>query len=176
MNLGRRVYIVGDSGSGKTTLAKILSARLSAKHIELDSIYHQQGWRPLETGEFQGRVKIELSAESWVIDGNYSAVQPLIIDEADCIVWLDLPLAVTIPRVLMRSMRRIIAREQLWNGNKESILGIVGGKDALLPWTLRMHGPRRLRYAQLFFGRPHDKHVVRLCSPEEVRRWKDMLS
>lgn len=84
----QRVSVVGVSGSGKTTVARELAARLSVPHIELDAIYHQPGWAGLPAEEFRSRVADLVAAQGWVIDGNYSAVQPLIWQRADTVLWL----------------------------------------------------------------------------------------
>ena len=48
--------MVGNSGSGKTSLAAALADRLGIPHLELDSVFHQPGWRPLDGDEFRDRV------------------------------------------------------------------------------------------------------------------------
>jgi adenylate kinase family enzyme len=87
----RRVSVVGVSGSGKTTVARELAARLSVPHVELDAIYHQPDWAGLPAEEFWSRVAGIASGQGWVIDGNYSAVQPLVWQYADTVIWLDPP-------------------------------------------------------------------------------------
>ena len=87
----RRVSVVGNSGSGKSTLARELAASLGVAHIELDSVFHQPGWEPLPEDEFQRLVTARTSENGWVIDGNYSAVRPIVWARADTVVWLDLP-------------------------------------------------------------------------------------
>ena len=68
-----RVSVIGSSGAGKTTFARKLARRLGAPHLELDSVFHQPGWKQLDRETFQLRVKAYASAERWVIDGNYSS-------------------------------------------------------------------------------------------------------
>ena len=51
-----RFAVQGASGSGKTTLAKTLSDRMGLAHLELDSVYHQRDWTPLDADEFVRRV------------------------------------------------------------------------------------------------------------------------
>ncbi|GHD83281.1 hypothetical protein CLV85_1985 [Salinibacterium amurskyense] len=41
----------------------------------------------------------------------------------DDLVWLDLPFfRTTLPRVIRRTIRRAVRREELWNGNVEAPL------------------------------------------------------
>src|SRR6266571_7794353 len=79
----RRVSVVGSSGSGKSTLASELAARLHVPHVELDAIFHQPGWTPLPEEEFTAAVAAAVAADGWVVDGNYSAVRPLVWARAD---------------------------------------------------------------------------------------------
>ena len=87
----RRVSVVGISGARKTTLARRLAAALEVPHVELDAIFHQPGWTELPVEEFRERVRLELAAEGWVVDGNYTAVRDLVWAAADTVVWLDRP-------------------------------------------------------------------------------------
>jgi adenylate kinase family enzyme len=64
----QRVSVVGTSGSGKSTLARELARRLGASWLELDSVYHQAGWTPLDAAEFRARVADAAAGERWVID------------------------------------------------------------------------------------------------------------
>ena len=115
----KRVSVVGNSGSGKTTLSRRLGAALGVSHVELDAIFHQPGWTELSTDEFRQRVATELGSEDgWVIDGNYGAVCDLVWAEADTVVWLDLPKRTVMRRLIQRTIRRAVTREELWNGNR----------------------------------------------------------
>ncbi len=55
-------------------------------------------------------------------------------------------------------------REDVWNGNRETLRGAVGGRDALIPYALRMHRSRRRRYPAELASFP----VVRLRTPADV--------
>src|SRR3546814_17035493 len=72
---GRRVSVGGVPGAGKSTVGRELARRLGSRFVELDSIHHQPGWTPLPREPFRARVAEELEADTWVVDGNYSAVQ-----------------------------------------------------------------------------------------------------
>ena len=74
----QRVSVVGTSGAGKSAVARELARRLGASWLELDSVYHQVGWAPLDAGEFRARVAAAAAGERWVIDGGYSAVRDLV--------------------------------------------------------------------------------------------------
>ena len=68
------------------------------------------------------------------------------LEQADVVVWIDLPLHVWFPRLIRRTVRRMRGHEELWNGNRESLRDAIGGRDALIPYAIRMHFSRRRRY------------------------------
>ena len=117
----KRVSLIGVSGSGKTTLGRSLSKRMGVPFIELDGLFHQPGWGEPSVDEFQARVSAEIEGDAWVVDGNYQAVQQSIWERADAVVWLDLPRPVIMRRVILRTLRRALTRETLWNGNREPL-------------------------------------------------------
>jgi hypothetical protein len=103
-----------------------------------------------------------------VIDGGYRAkIGDLVLRNADTVVWLDLPLRVWLPRLVRRTVRRIRGHEKLWNDNKETLRNTFFGRDALIPYALRMHFDRRRRYPAELAAYP----VVRLRSQSEIDRF-----
>jgi hypothetical protein len=64
-------------------------------------------------------------------------------------------------------VRRIVRREELWNGNRESLRNVVFSRDGLVLFALR-NAPRRRRD---YPARLSAYEVVRLRSQREVDRW-----
>jgi adenylate kinase family enzyme len=121
----RRIVIQGVSGSGKTTLAAALATRLSSPHLELDGLFHQPNWTPLEVETFRSSVEAFTEQPQWIIDGNYSHVRDIVWLKADVIVFIDLPKSRVIFRIVKRTIRRLVRREELWNGNRESFRNVM---------------------------------------------------
>ncbi len=144
----RRVAIIATaSGCGKTTFGRELSARLGVPFVELDAIHWQAGWTELDAAELRRRVEPIVADDAWVIDGSYRMkLGDLVLEAADTVVWLDLPRRVWLPRLLTRTLRRLMRREELWNGNRESFRGVVLGPDPLVAYALRTAPRRRQRY------------------------------
>jgi adenylate kinase family enzyme len=115
-----RVVVQGASGSGKTSLAVAIASALGAAHLELDGLYQQANWTPLDLEEFRSQVQRFVERPRWVVDGNYSHVRDILWPLATTIVFIDLPKRVVMTRVIKRTILRIARREQLWNGNRES--------------------------------------------------------
>ena len=141
-----RVSVVGNSGSGKTTFARELAEVMGVRHVELDAIFHQPGWKELPREEFRARVAQVTSAPRWVIDGNYSAVRDLVWARADTVVWVDPPQALVMARVVRRTLRRVFTREELWNGNRESWSNLFSSKSIVM-WSWTQRSKYRTRYA-----------------------------
>jgi adenylate kinase family enzyme len=139
---------VGCSGSGKTTLARSLARTLDAPHIELDAIFHQPGWTPLDDETFKARVGDATAAPRWVIDGNYSVVRDIVWQRADTVVWFDLSFAVVMSRTIRRTVRRVATRQELWNGNKEPWSNLLSWKPekSIIAWSATRHRVYRQRY------------------------------
>jgi adenylate kinase family enzyme len=169
----RRIWVIGVSGAGKTTVAAQLSARLGIPHTELDGMYHGPGWAEPDPAEFRAAVAEVLAGESWIVDGGYQRVLGDMVPEAaDTVVWLDLPLRVTIARVSRRSLSRLVRRTELWNGNRESLRGLAWGRDSLIGWSVQQSRTYRRELPKLF-GSPRmtGTRIVRLRSAGDVRRW-----
>ena len=167
----RRVHVVGTSCVGKTSLAAALAARLGVPHLELDALHWDPGWTEVPDAVMHERVRRAVEAtEGWVTDGNYIAVRDLVWSRADTVVWLDFPLPTILARYVRRTFRRLVAREELWNGNRERLSMHLSRRDSLLLWILSTYHRRRREYAELFAGRL-DLRTVRLRSPAEAHRW-----
>ncbi|HEY6789138.1 MAG TPA: hypothetical protein VI365_17685, partial [Trebonia sp.] len=144
----RRVSVTGTAGSGKSTLARALAALLQVPHLELDSVYHQPEWTPLPRDEFRARVERFAAQDGWVTDGNYSSVQDLVWQRADTVAWLDLPRHLVMRRLLWRTVRRVMTRQELWNGNREHWRAFfsLDPERSVLVWAWTTHARNRARY------------------------------
>jgi adenylate kinase family enzyme len=170
----RRVSVGGTSGSGKSTLARELADILKVPHLELDGVFHQEGWTPLPTEEFRARVADFTAGSGWVTDGNYSAVRDLVWERADTVAWLDLPRHLVMRRLLGRTLRRMVTRQQLWNGNRESARNLfsLDPEKSILVWAWTTHAANQDTYLAAAED-PANAHLtfIRLTSPRAVRRF-----
>ena len=169
---GKRIVVVGTSGSGKTTLARALAVKLGVPHVETDALNWGPNWTAATAEQLNERVRQALAGESWVIDGNYSRVRAYVWSRAEVIVWLDYPLPVIMSRLLRRTGRRVVRREELWAGNRESIQKTLFSKDSILWWALTTYKRRRREYPELL-SRPENAHlqVFHFKSPRAADRW-----
>jgi adenylate kinase family enzyme len=167
----QRVSLVGVSGSGKTTVGRKLATSLDLPFVELDAIFHQLGWGELPRDDFRERVGAALAAPGWVIDGNYSAVRDLIWDQADTVVWLDLPRRLVTWRVILRTIRRAVTREALWNDNREPLTNFyrLDPEKSIIRWAWVKHAAYVERYEAAMHDPAYDRlRFVRLRTPHEI--------
>jgi adenylate kinase family enzyme len=171
-----RVVVVGMSGSGKTTLAAELARWLCAPQVELDALHWGPGWALPTVEGFRETVAVAVAGERWVADGNYSAVRDMVWRRAELLVWLDYSLPVVMARLVRRTVRRCLAREELWNGNRERLWVHLFTRDSLWWWVLRTYRKRRRQFPVLL-ALPEYRHlqVVRLRSPGALRAWLSEL-
>ncbi len=178
MRAPRRVAFVGVSCSGKTTTARRLAQRLGVPYIELDELNHGPGWSEVSEGELRGRVEQALASagDAWVVEPTYTRkLGELIYERADTLVWLDLPLAVCLRRIWRRTWSRILRREELWHGNRESIRNAFLVRDSLFRGAVSAHRRNPTVIPARAFRHPQLR-LVRLRSAAEVERWLDDLA
>ena len=164
-----RVIVIGTTGSGKTTLARALAARLGVPHGEQDAWNHQPGWQAAPPQQFRAAVEAFTAQSAWVMDGNYGKARDIGWARADTLVWLDYPGQVVFWRALSRTVRRVATRQELWNGNRETVRGALSA-DSPLPWFFRTHWRRRRETPDLADTYPHVT-LVRLRTPAQARAW-----
>lgn len=164
-----RVAVVGTSCTGKTTLARALSRALDSPYTELDALYWGPNWQRRPSEEFRADIEAAVAAPRWVLDGNYSAMRGLIWGRATALIWLNYPFSLIFSRALARTFRRLVTRERLFAGNRESLRDIVD-PEWIPWWVLRTYRQRRREYPTLF-RRPEFAHlqVLEFCHPEESR-------
>ncbi|HEV8654923.1 MAG TPA: shikimate kinase [Candidatus Limnocylindria bacterium] len=172
----RRVSVIGtSSGAGKTTLGRKLADRLGVSFIELDALFWQPGWQKAPIELFRRRVAEHARGDGWVIDGNYTGrLGDLVWQRADTVVWLDLPLRVSLWRTFRRALEGLRSGEELWpgTGNRQTVRNLFFERDSVLYYAIRSHRRRRRLFEdRLRSGNYGDLAIHRFRSSADAEGW-----
>ena len=174
----RRITVVGCPGSGKTTLAGRLADVLGVTHIELDHLHWRPGWTEASPEEFRADLEAAMADASagWVTCGNYATrSEGRHIAVADTVVWLDFPRHTIMRRVVWRTLRRAVRREELFGRDvREPLTNFYrwSPEKNIIRWAW-VHYPRyRAGYEEaIAAGSWAHLDVCHLRSPREVREF-----
>lgn len=145
----QRVVVVGTSCSGKTTLAAAIARIRGCAHVELDALHWLPDWQERPTDEFRELTARAIATDSWAVDGNYSRVRDLVWARATHVVFLDYSFPLVLWRAIRRTLRRVVTREELFSGNRESFRLSFFDRESILLWVIRTHRRRRRGYREL---------------------------
>jgi adenylate kinase family enzyme len=163
-----RVNVLGVSGSGKSTVGRALAARLGVTYVELDELHHGPNWTEASAEELRARVAPILAQSEWVIDGGYRhKLDAMVVERADTVVWLDLPIRVWLPRLARRTFGRMLTGEELFNGNRERFRNLFE-RPNIFGWAWRRHFEQRRELAG-WIRQHSEAKLVRLRTPTEVQ-------
>ncbi|KAJ6630093.1 hypothetical protein B0H10DRAFT_1984934 [Mycena sp. CBHHK59/15] len=144
-----RVHIVGNSGVGKSTVGKRLAHVLNVPFIPLDTLFWNPGWRQSTTEEMQEKLERALAdaPNGWVVDGNYShQIGDIIEVNSTDTIWLDPPLALYLPRIIIRTFLRMLRlRDPCSPGCPEMVTEVFFSKESIIWWCITNHSPLRQR-------------------------------
>ena len=162
----KRVLVIGSGGAGKSTFSRRLGERLGLEVIHLDKMFWRPGWVEPSKEEWRRTVEELCARETWVMDGNYSGTLDVRLAACDTVVFLDLPRAVCVWRVLKRAlMYRNSPRPDMAEGCREKF-------DAkFLHWVWTYRSRRRPKILARLDELDGDKRAICLRSDAEVERF-----
>ena len=92
---------------------------------------------------------------------------------ADTVVWIDLPRHVVMYQVILRTLRRVVRREELWNGNREPLTNLYAWDPykSIIRWAWTQHSKYKQRFSSAMSS-PAYGHLrfIRLGSRAEMDR------
>jgi len=143
----RRVNVIGASGSGKTSVAEAISAAWNLPHIKLDALRFGPNWIEDPDEIFEDRVAAAAAEDRWVMDGNYTAVRPLIWERADTVIWVDLDKGPVMRQVIRRTFRDWARGIGNLPGNRERLRNVLKPGHPIR-WSWSNHARFRKREAE----------------------------
>lgn len=135
-----KTIIIGNSGSGKTWLAKRLAGNTDAAIIHLDELFWQPGGfeQKRSLSEVEQLIAQSKQGSSWIVEGVFGELAERYFDQADMLIWLDLPWDLCKARLLARSAER-----KLHMGREQSETGLA----KLVEWASHYYERQDLRSA-----------------------------
>ena len=171
-----RVVVVGTTGCGKTALARRLARALGCQHIELDELYWSPRWVARPLAEFRRRTQTAVREQKWIADGNYAEVRDVLWARATALIWLNYSFSTVFARVFGRTVRRIIFRETMFSGNRESFGKAFLSCKSILLWMITTFHSRRRRYEQLrHAGESAHLRGIEFRRPSDAERFLQTL-
>ncbi|WP_211240933.1 P-loop NTPase family protein [Hamadaea tsunoensis] len=139
--------------------------------IEMDALHHGENWLPRPT--FEEEVAAFAEQPRWVTEWQYTnKLGTLLTGKADTVLWLDYPRTLVMRRVIVRTVRRRVRREVLWNGNTEGPLWtVLRDPDHIVRWAWRTHHKAADRVRELLEWRGDEVAVVRFTGRRHLDRW-----
>lgn len=164
----RRVVFFGVTGSGKSTAAQRYAAATGLPLTSVDSgIGWLPGWIEREHAEQLRMVEGIAAGDAWVLDSCYGKWAHLLLPHAEAIIALDYPRWISLSRLLRRTMRRMVLREEVCNGNVESFRRVVA-RDSIIRWHFTSFERKRERIREYEAA---ELPVLRFRHPRQLERW-----
>lgn len=165
----RRILIYGVTGAGKSTLAAQLSEATGLPWHEVDQLTFEANWVQVPDDEQERRIGALCAQEEWILDTAYGKWISIPLERAELIVGLDYPRWLSLTRLLVRTVSRVLDRKPVCNGNIETF-GTMFWREGIIPWHFRSF--RRKQERMRGWAAEGMGPEVRLFrSPRDVDRW-----
>ncbi len=168
----KKVLVIGSSGAGKSTFSKKLGEKTGLKVIHLDKIYWQPNWTEPEKDEWKSTLeKVMRENEAWIMDGNFSGTLDVRVPVCDTVIFLEMPPAVCIYRVLKRvALSYNKTRPDMADGCREQF------DWEFLKWIRDFENRSKPKIERILKEYESEKTIIRLKSKREVARFLDNCS
>lgn len=163
----KRVLVIGSSGAGKSTFARRLGERTGLKVIHLDRLFWKPNWvETADKDEWKAVLEKALAGEAWIADGNYSGTMEMRLEKCDTVIFLDLPPALCVYRILKRlALYRKGSRPDMADGCDEKF------DWEFIKWTWNYPSRSKPKVEALLKRFENEKRIIRLKSGREVENF-----
>lgn len=169
-----RVLFYGVTGSGKSSAAHAYAARTGLPEYSADDdIGWLPGWRQPDTAEQRELAARIAGQDRWVLDSAYGVWRDLVVPRAQLIIGLDYPRWLSLLRLIRRSLRRVVARDEVCNGNRETFARLFA-PDSIIGWHFRSFGRKR-RVMRELQRSPGPAEVLLFRRPRDLEAWLQLI-
>jgi hypothetical protein len=165
-----RILIYGVTGTGKSTLAADLAGRTGIPWHSVDDLTWEPGWTGVPEDKQRQRIVEICAGDRWILDTAYDSWLDVPLARVQLIVALDYARWVSLRRLIWRTLRRLIERNEVCNGNTESFRQAFSS-DSIVVWHFRSFASKRAQIRAWAASPPGGAQVIRLTSPRAARRW-----
>lgn len=167
LNVGEiimKVLIIGSVASGKSTLARRLSQKTNIKNYEIDLIVHDDVNKIKRNNEKQQEIIKNINKNNdWIIEGTLRKNLYNLLDMADRIIYLDIPLKIRKKRIFIRYLKQKLKIENSsYKPNKELL-------EKMYKWTEEFETDREkyeerlLKYKEKLVILKNNKDIKNIC-------------
>lgn len=165
----RRVLVYGVTGSGKTTAAERISRATGIPWTSVDDLTWEPGWVSVPAEEQRRRIAEVCARDCWLLDTAYGQWVDIPLASAEAVVALDYPRWFSLQRLLRRTLRRVVGKRPVCNGNTETWRQVVGA-DSIIRWHFRSFARKRARI-EAWSTDAGGPRVFRFTRPRDLDRW-----
>jgi adenylate kinase family enzyme len=98
-----KIFITGNAAAGKTTFSKKLSDELDVPMQSMDRFVWLPGWKRQKPEKIKEALSYEVIKSDWIIEG----VSSYVMQHADIIIFLDVPIYKAYWRAIKRTFRHL---------------------------------------------------------------------
>jgi hypothetical protein len=164
----RRIVVYGVTGSGKSTLAEQLSLATGIPWHAVDDLTWRPGWVEVPKEEQRRLIQDICAGPEWILDSAYGSWLEIPLSRAQVVVALDYPRWLSWLRVVRRTVRRLVRRTPVCNGNRETLRRALSPQDSIIGWHNRSFARKRERIRS-WAADPAGPAVLVLRSPRAAR-------
>jgi len=168
----KKVAVFGNAGGGKSTLSKRLSEITGLPLHVLDKIKYQSGGTEVPHEDYKRTHEKILATDRWIIDG-FGCMETvrLRLDEADSLVFIDLPLYVHFWWVTKRLIIGSFKPPEGWPEKSPILKSSINSYRVL--WLCHKH--LTPRYRQYIEQTQNTKSVYHIRSTEQIAQFFESI-
>ncbi|AFY32264.1 hypothetical protein [Calothrix sp. PCC 7507] len=168
----QKVAVFGNAGGGKSTLSRRLWEITGLPLHVLDKIKYQSGGIEVPHEDYKRAHQEILVSERWIIDG-FGCMETLWLrlDEADTLVYVDLPLYVHFLWVTKRLITGFFKSPAGWPENSPILKSSLNSYRAL--WLCQKY--LTPKYREYIKQAQSTKSVYHICSTKEIAQFFESI-